>query len=117
MLEAGINVSLGSDSLACSPTLSLLEQIKFLHHRDNIDPDKLLQMATINGAKSLQLSHLIGSIEKSKLCDFVVLSVPGSNGSAVRKNIVGNDSTVISAAVDGQVIFSQFETRSCRLKK
>ncbi len=56
MLGHGINVALGTDSLVSSPSLSILDEMKFL--RDSypeIDPAVLLRMATVNGYKALGL--------------------------------------------------------------
>ena len=58
MLDAGINVALGTDSIVCLPAdqcnrLSVLDEMGFLHQRDGTDPLTLLRMATVNGARAL----------------------------------------------------------------
>jgi cytosine/adenosine deaminase-related metal-dependent hydrolase len=54
LLEAGVNVCLGSDSLASSPSLSVLDEMRFLFaHEPDADPQTLLQMATVRGARAL----------------------------------------------------------------
>ncbi len=60
MLEMGINVCLGTDSIICQPAgephpLGILPQMRHLHRRDGTDPMLLLKMATIHGAKALGL--------------------------------------------------------------
>lgn len=60
MLDAGINVCLGTDSIICQPPdedqpLGILPQMRYLYQRDRTDPDLLLKMATVNGAKALGL--------------------------------------------------------------
>jgi cytosine/adenosine deaminase-related metal-dependent hydrolase len=61
MLEAGINVCLGTDSIINLPPgtdrLSTLDEMRFLYRRDKTLPLTLLQMATINGAKALGLDE------------------------------------------------------------
>lgn len=61
MLEAGLTVALGTDSIvnlpAGSDRLSPLDEIRFLHRRDGTDPMTLLRMATINGAAVLGLGE------------------------------------------------------------
>ena len=52
LLDAGINVGLGTDSLASNETLSILDEMKFLSLRHSISPKTLLTMATMNGAKA-----------------------------------------------------------------
>lgn len=58
MLDAGINVCLGTDSIVCLPEndsnrISTLDEMRFLYQRDGADPLTLLQMATTNGARAL----------------------------------------------------------------
>lgn len=74
MRAAGINVCIGTDSLASSPSLSMLDEIRFLSRRNpDVDSDMLLAMATINGARALGFAETTGSIAIGKSADLVVL--------------------------------------------
>lgn len=67
MLDAGVNVCLGTDSIVCQPPgvkppgdaasqpLSILAQMRRLHRRDGTDPALLLRMATTHGRRALGL--------------------------------------------------------------
>ena len=62
MLEAGVNVCLGTDSIVCqSPgadqPMSILAQMRHLYRRDRCDPRMLLSMATTRGALALDLAE------------------------------------------------------------
>jgi len=64
MLDAGVNVCLGTDSVACLPAdqierngLSVLDEMRLLYRRDGADPLALLAMATVNGARALGLDE------------------------------------------------------------
>jgi cytosine/adenosine deaminase-related metal-dependent hydrolase len=57
MLEAGVNVCLGTDSIICHGTLSIVDEMRRLHRRDKADPHMLLAMATTRGAAALGLDH------------------------------------------------------------
>lgn len=62
LLDAGVNVCLGTDSIVCqfpdaTQPLGILEQMRYLHRRDATDPDRLLAMATTGGASALGLPH------------------------------------------------------------
>ncbi len=51
MLERGVVVCLGTDSLASTPTLSVLDEMRFLHRRDaSLNGPLLLTMGTLFGA-------------------------------------------------------------------
>ncbi|OIJ07671.1 N-ethylammeline chlorohydrolase [Anaerobacillus arseniciselenatis] len=82
MLEKGLLVSLGTDSSASNNNLDLFEELKqvaLLHkgvHNDaTLIPAKTaLQMATVDGAKSLWLEEQTGSLEVGKEADIIVLN-------------------------------------------
>jgi cytosine/adenosine deaminase-related metal-dependent hydrolase len=55
MIRAGVNVALGTDSILCHGSLSILDEMRHLHRRDAVDPRLLLRMATVNGMHALGL--------------------------------------------------------------
>ncbi len=55
MLDAGVNVALGTDSIVCHGTLSVFDEMRHLHRRDQTDAQTLLEMATVNGNEALGL--------------------------------------------------------------
>lgn len=57
MLDAGVNVALGTDSIICHGTLSVFDEMRRLYLRDQTDPQTLLAMATVNGMKALGQSE------------------------------------------------------------
>lgn len=76
MLERGINVCVGTDSCASSPNLNLVDELRLLHlSAQKLPVRQLWRLATINGARALQLDDSLGSLERGKLADFVVFPV------------------------------------------
>jgi cytosine/adenosine deaminase-related metal-dependent hydrolase len=56
MLDAGVNVALGTDGFMCLDTpdrISVLDEMRLLYHRDGTDPAVLLRMGTTAGAQAL----------------------------------------------------------------
>ncbi|GAC1475121.1 MAG: amidohydrolase family protein [Isosphaeraceae bacterium] len=77
MLERGVVVCLGTDSLASTPTLSILDEIRFLHRRDDSLPGALLlTMATLFGAWALRMEKTTGSLQIGKSADLAVIPLP-----------------------------------------
>jgi cytosine/adenosine deaminase-related metal-dependent hydrolase len=67
MRKQNAQIVVGTDSLASNRTLSILDEIKTLHqHFPQIPAAELLQWATLNGAKALQMDNTLGSFEKGK---------------------------------------------------
>jgi len=81
MLAAGIAVGLGTDGAASNNDLDLWEEIDTaakLHKVASLDPTALdarqaLRMATIEGARALDLDQQIGSLEPGKRADLIVV--------------------------------------------
>jgi len=78
MLEAGVNVCIGTDSSATG-SANLLAEIKYdrqLYQKmygEDIGAKTLFEMITINAAKAFWMQDRIGSLEKGKLADILVL--------------------------------------------
>ena len=67
LIEQNCNIVLGTDSLASNDQLNILEEIKTLHKNfSDIKLETMLQWATTNGAKALQMETVLGSFEKNK---------------------------------------------------
>ena len=65
LLAAGVNVCLGTDSLASSPSLSVLDEARFAFARESgADPHGLLDMATRRGAAALGLADELGDLRE-----------------------------------------------------
>lgn len=66
-LKNDCNIILGTDSLASNHQLSILEEIKtIVKNFPGVKTETLLQWATLNGAKALQIENEFGSFEKGK---------------------------------------------------
>ncbi len=80
MLDAGVNVALGLDSMALNDDADLFREMRLVAnlHRSpsqQLDARQVFSMATINGAKALGKSAELGSLECGKQADFLVLDV------------------------------------------
>jgi 5-methylthioadenosine/S-adenosylhomocysteine deaminase len=82
MLEAGVNVGIGTDGPASNNDLDMFEEIRLtalLAKGTSGDPTAIpartaLMMATRMGADALHVGHLTGSIEVGKRADMVLLN-------------------------------------------
>ncbi|MGB0716816.1 MAG: amidohydrolase family protein [Phycisphaerae bacterium] len=82
MLAAGINVCIGTDSLATNPTLSVMDELRFLHQRyPDVEVDLLLQLGTTNGARALGLDDRFGFLDTGRPAHLAVFPVDAESGS------------------------------------
>jgi cytosine/adenosine deaminase-related metal-dependent hydrolase len=65
--EQNLDIVLGTDSLASNHSLNILDEIKtIMKYFPEIPHEQLLQWATLNGAKALQMDNMFGSLAKGK---------------------------------------------------
>ena len=80
--EAGVNLTLGTDGPSSSNDLDLWKVIRtaaILHKTINGDPElnparEMIKMATLNGAKALNMDDEIGSLEAGKKADLILIN-------------------------------------------
>lgn len=119
--QNGINVALGTDGQGSGSNLDMFEAMRLacllqggIHeNEERINAKDVIKMATINGAKILGMDNKIGSIEKGKLADLIIINmdenidnitmVPNLNAIS---NIVYNTTgrNVETTIVNGQVL-------------
>ena len=117
LLRHGITVGIGTDSCASNNNLDLFQEmdtVAKLHKAQTLDPTVMdaptvVRMATIDGARVLGLEDEIGSLERGKKADIIVIDirqphlVPMYNVySHLVYAVSGHD--VVTAIVDGQVL-------------
>lgn len=90
MLDRGINVALGTDSIVNlpesaagqAPAISTLDEIRFLHQRDGIVPaERLLQMATTNGARAIGVDPSLFTFSPGPVAGVLAVGVGSAQGS------------------------------------
>jgi len=87
LLDAGVNVALGTDGAASNNDLDLLGEMRtaallgkgVARSASAVPASAALRMATINGARALGLDHDIGSLEPGKAADLVALDLRASH--------------------------------------
>jgi len=83
MLAAGVNVALGCDGGPSNNTYDVIREMRlasYIHKGRTLDPtampaERVLEIATINGAKALGMADQTGSLEVGKKADFIVLNL------------------------------------------
>ena len=83
MSKEGIVVSLGTDGQGSGSNLDLFETMKYtallqkgiLENPKELPAYEILKMATVNGAETLNMKNIIGTIEENKRADIIILDL------------------------------------------
>lgn len=66
LLEKSCRIAIGTDSLASNYSLSMADEISFILDNFEIPFDKVIDFATVNGAKALKIDQWAGTFEVGK---------------------------------------------------
>jgi cytosine/adenosine deaminase-related metal-dependent hydrolase len=106
MLAAGLTVCLGTDSLASTPSLSILDEMRFLHRRDESLPTAtILQMATLAGATALGRESVCGSLTAGKFADLAVVRLADRDDEDPHRLLLQSDQPVTRSMIGGRIVF------------
>lgn len=91
LIEAGINVTVGTDGAASNNDLDMLGEINTVAllakaiagDTTSVPAGKAMRMATIEAARALAMDDLIGSLEKGKQADIVAIDLDRINTQPV----------------------------------
>jgi len=111
MLDAGVTVSLGTDTCAVNDNMDMFEAMRvgaFLQKVSTMDPVvvpayEALEMGTIGGAKALGMADQIGSLEVGKQADLILVDLTGVHMRPIN-NIVNNLVYSASTACDVETV-------------
>jgi 5-methylthioadenosine/S-adenosylhomocysteine deaminase len=119
MAAAGVGLCLGADAAACNNSLDMFRSMYLaaLAHQEArlafglFPPERVLEMATLGGARALGWSDAIGALEPGKRADLIAVDLHRASLSPVYDatlvpNLVysGSGADVTFAMVDGRVL-------------
>jgi 5-methylthioadenosine/S-adenosylhomocysteine deaminase len=120
LLEAGVTVGLGTDSVASNNRLDLLEEARIaqllqrtrLLSATVLPVQRLLEMATIDGARALGVDDRIGTLEVGKDADLCGVSLAGPHARPVFDPIAAlfmsaRASDTILTVVRGRTVYQE----------
>ena len=107
MLDLGINVALGTDSLASNDTLSMLDEVRYLFSvRKDLRPEEILRMATLHGAAALGFAGVTGRLRRGYWADMTVLALADTpEPRRLVARILEGDGDCIATIVQGELAF------------
>ncbi len=87
MFDMGIPIGIGTDGPMSGNTMDLINLLSYtakIHKLDNKDrtlmpPQKVVEMATIGGARALHIENKTGSLETGKKADIIIVSTDSTS--------------------------------------
>jgi cytosine/adenosine deaminase-related metal-dependent hydrolase len=91
LLAAGVNLCLGTDSLASAPDLDLWAEMRaLLAAHPELDPEAVLAMATAGGARALGLEEHFGALAPGKVAALCFAPAPGAGRGQVLESAIAH---------------------------
>lgn len=113
LTAAGVNLCLGTDSLASvrgtnrsAIELNLFKEMQmFADTFADVPPERIVRMSTINGARALGRSGELGEITSGAAADFIALPWNGPDRD-VFEAVVRHDQPVVASYIAGERVYS-----------
>ncbi|HTM06772.1 MAG TPA: amidohydrolase [Verrucomicrobiae bacterium] len=131
LIDMGVTVALGCDSSAANNSLDMFRamyEAATVHKEariipDLIAPEKAVEMATIDGARAVHWEKEIGSLEKGKKADVIIVDTKRSNWVPLHDfSLVptlvysGEGADVETSIIDGRVIMEKRKIKTVNVK-
>jgi cytosine/adenosine deaminase-related metal-dependent hydrolase len=109
LANAGVNLCLGTDSLATirkvgksKPELDLFAEMRALAEADKtISPEEILRMATVNGAHALGFAGKLGELSPGALADLIAIPFSGKI-SRIQESVLAHTGNVAASLIEGR---------------
>jgi len=102
LLAAGVNVALGTDSLASNDSLSMLDEMVFLKRvHPELEWRTIFEMATVNGARALGYEQG-GMLAQGLPANVAAISLPVSDGEQMEPGALDASSSVLFTMMHGR---------------
>ncbi|MEK6691866.1 MAG: amidohydrolase family protein [Nitrospirota bacterium] len=110
LLKTGINVGLGTDSLASNHSLNMWDEMRSaykLHRDDGLSSHEIIKMATVNGAKALGLDDKVGTIEVGKKADLIAVKMPENLSGDIYSDLIRETKNILITMVSGKILYQE----------
>jgi cytosine/adenosine deaminase-related metal-dependent hydrolase len=100
--ELGLNICLGTDSLASNEDLSLFAEMRaFQKEFPDVSPEKIWEMVTVNPARALRQGRVLGKISAGYLADLI--AIPVAKSTSIFAEIISFDGPVAWRMIGGRI--------------
>jgi 5-methylthioadenosine/S-adenosylhomocysteine deaminase len=105
MLEAGIRVGIGTDSVVSVERLDLLAEARLAGSLVSLDADALLRLCTLGGAQAIGIDAGTGSLSVGKWADCTVIRLGQIGGTPAQRVLASSPEDVLLTCVAGKEVY------------
>ncbi|MGH7509651.1 MAG: amidohydrolase family protein [Gemmatimonadales bacterium] len=107
LLEAGVRIGLGTDSVVSVGRLDLLAEARMARDLAPLTADQLIELCTLGGARALGLEAETGSLRPGKWADCTVVRLPASAdaSSPLELILASSPEDVLLTCVAGREVY------------
>lgn len=107
LIRRGVNVAIGTDSLASNMDIDMWEEMRFAYLVNGLTAEQVIRMATVNGARALRLDGVTGSLEPGKSADFIAVRTDAARDKDPSQRLLYGTHTgdVMLSVVQGKTIY------------
>jgi cytosine/adenosine deaminase-related metal-dependent hydrolase len=116
LLAAGVTVSLGTDSRASNPDLSLLAEMRHIarasgSHDGDVPLDAVLRFGTLAGAQALGRADAVGTLTVGKHADLCAVQLPNRDTADPHEMLLLGNEPVVATWTRGKLAFAADNVR------
>jgi 5-methylthioadenosine/S-adenosylhomocysteine deaminase len=105
LLDGGVRVGLGTDSVASVGTLDLFAEMRAAKDLAGLIDQEALDLATIGGARALRLDRELGTLSIGKWGDVTVLDHSSGPSDPLARVVAGSAGDVLVTIVGGKIVY------------
>ncbi len=105
LVRAGVSLAVGTDSRASNPDLSVLSELRAIHRlHPQLDPNTILELGTLAGARALGLAADHGSLTPGKLANLAIVPLPKADARDPVASVLADSQPVAAAISCGRLV-------------
>jgi len=105
LIDAGVNVALGTDSAAGNQRLSILAEMRAVFRAQrSLWPQVILRMATLNGAAALGMGETVGALAAGYAADLVAVPLRRNGPADPLENVLAGDEPPSLVMIAGRAV-------------
>jgi cytosine/adenosine deaminase-related metal-dependent hydrolase len=105
LLNAGVRVGLGTDSVVSVDRLDLLAEARAAGQLAPLTPERLLHLCTLAGARALGIGDDTGSLVPGKWGDCIVIRIPGDQRPVAEQVLSSRPNDVLLTCQGGKEVY------------